>query len=397
MTDDFGEPQHITGFLAATMGQGMPATPVAPEEDEPEGRVYALRVEEVVPDAEQPRRTFDQGNLELLAESLRAIGQIQPIEVGPVGPDGKYTIIYGERRWRAMQRAAALQEADERTGAPLPGGRRDLQHINAIIIERAPLERRMVQLVENIHREDLSAMDRAHAVDGLRDMLAQEARIDGEVVNERDLDRRLAQRLNLRSDRRVRDLLAVAALPDEVQDTVRETGLTLKHALAATTIDDADEAQAFLQATAEEGLSANQATRAARAMREEGVDARTAVTSTAGRGGGSADVPPVAKSRRKAYMALVAATNLLAAIDEDEAMDAVERDVWDTALAAASEEIRRIQIGIGRQQERSAFNPFAANAHANQADGMEETDEAGDRGEVEEMGEANGVEAPPPF
>lgn len=348
--------EPLSGFMAATK-RGMPDALAAGDDDG--NRVYALRVDQLTPDGDQPRRSFAAAGLELLAESLRSTGQVQPIGVGPAGPDGKYTIIYGERRWRAMQLADAMQEKDEQEGIALPGGRRDFTRIQAIITERPMIERRVVQLVENIHREDLSAIDKARAVDALRDMLAAEARADGETVNERDLDRRMAQRLRLQSGRRVRDYLLVADLPENLQDLVQDNGLTIKHALAAATIDDNGEACAFLEAVAEEGLSGNQAGRAARSMRDEGMDMQEAVTAV-GKSRADAVLSPVAKSRRKAYATLLAATIALSAIDEDEEMDVAEQDAWEDALGAIGDERARLGRGIGRQRRQAEAAPFVA-------------------------------------
>jgi ParB family transcriptional regulator, chromosome partitioning protein len=67
-------------------------------------RIQKIAVEEIQPNPDQPRQHFDTQALEQLAESLKSYGVLQPLVVTPVS-QGKYTIIAGERRWRASQLA----------------------------------------------------------------------------------------------------------------------------------------------------------------------------------------------------------------------------------------------------------------------------------------------------
>jgi ParB/RepB/Spo0J family partition protein len=95
------------------------------------------------PDPEQPRKVFDEGALAELAESMAANGLAVPILLRP-GPDGRYLIVHGERRWRAAQ---------------LLGW----QAIPAEVRDLTPDEAHWISLVENVQRADLSPIEEARA------------------------------------------------------------------------------------------------------------------------------------------------------------------------------------------------------------------------------------------
>ena len=102
----------------------------------------AIDVTLIDPNPDQPRRTFDQAALDELAASIRRHGVLQPILVRPRGT--RYQIIAGERRWRAAQLAG-------------------LEAIPSIMREiAADDEVEVLALLENVHRQDLDALDEAH-------------------------------------------------------------------------------------------------------------------------------------------------------------------------------------------------------------------------------------------
>ncbi|HYJ13375.1 MAG TPA: ParB/RepB/Spo0J family partition protein [Thermomicrobiales bacterium] len=103
----------------------------------------------IVADPDQPRRTFDIDRLEELADSIRVEGVLQPIVVRFEPSEDHYVVVHGERRWRASQLAGL---------ASIPA-----------IVRDVPVERRLVQqLMENVVRDDLNAVDRAAALRALR-------------------------------------------------------------------------------------------------------------------------------------------------------------------------------------------------------------------------------------
>ena len=93
----------------------------------------SLKITEVAPNRDQPRKTFNQESLEELAESIKTYGVIQPIVVSK--KEGYYSIVAGERRWRAAKIAG-------------------LEEIPAIIREDEEQVNKEIALIENIQRED---------------------------------------------------------------------------------------------------------------------------------------------------------------------------------------------------------------------------------------------------
>lgn len=111
-----------------------------------EDRVQNLFITEILPNPDQPRRYFDQAALEELAQSIKRYGVIQPIVVSPKGEG--YTIVAGERRWRAAQLAG-------------------LEQVPAIVRNREELEQLEVALIENVQRVDLSPLEQAISIERL--------------------------------------------------------------------------------------------------------------------------------------------------------------------------------------------------------------------------------------
>ncbi len=111
-----------------------------------------IRLDRIEPDPDQPRTTIDSDGLEELASSIRLEGVLQPIAVRYEGERDVYVIIHGERRWRAA-------------------GIAELESIPAIVRDVAGDRILLQQLMENIVREDLNALDRAHALRALKDQM----------------------------------------------------------------------------------------------------------------------------------------------------------------------------------------------------------------------------------
>ena len=132
--------------LGALFGEEYPA----PQPERAEKASDLLPIEKIEPRADQPRKRFDPEALEMLAESIRTYGLIQPITVRPLD-SGFYQIIAGERRWRAS-RMAGLKEVPVR-------------------ILTADEQRAMeMALVENLQREDLNPIEEAKGYRALQDV-----------------------------------------------------------------------------------------------------------------------------------------------------------------------------------------------------------------------------------
>ena len=133
------------------LGKGLDALfgPAPEEEQLQENDVLKnLKITEVEPNRDQPRKNFNQEALEELAESIKEYGLIQPIVV--TKKDGYYSIIAGERRWRACKLAG-------------------LQEISAIVREDDEKKNTEISLIENIQREDLNPFEKALGIRNLID------------------------------------------------------------------------------------------------------------------------------------------------------------------------------------------------------------------------------------
>ena len=122
----------------------MVETPFDPtaSEDKKESKLRDLKIDDIIPDEDQPRRQFKQDQLEALADSIREHGVLMPIVVTKEGD--KYKIVAGERRWRASKIAG-------------------LEKMPAIIRTLDAQNRLELSLIENVQREDLNAIEIATA------------------------------------------------------------------------------------------------------------------------------------------------------------------------------------------------------------------------------------------
>lgn len=109
--------------------------------------VQQIKITEIEPNADQPRKKFDEDKLEELASSIKRYGVIQPIIVIP--KDGYYQIVAGERRWRAAKKAG-------------------LTEMPCLVRTKTEQENREIALIENIQRENLNPIEKAR---GLRRLL----------------------------------------------------------------------------------------------------------------------------------------------------------------------------------------------------------------------------------
>lgn len=131
------------------LGKGLDALfGQVPEEEQMQGNdmLRNLKVTEVEPNREQPRKVFNQESLEELAESIKEYGLIQPIVV--TQKEGYYSIIAGERRWRACKIAG-------------------MDEIPAIIREDDERKNTEIALIENLQREDLNPYEKALGIKSL--------------------------------------------------------------------------------------------------------------------------------------------------------------------------------------------------------------------------------------
>jgi ParB family chromosome partitioning protein len=181
------------------LGRGLEALiPNAAEAGiDPDSPLRDLPIERVRPNRYQPRDHFDDEALASLTASIAELGVLQPILVRPV--DDHFELIAGERRWRAAQEAG-------------------LQTIPALIREVDDNSSLEQALVENLHREDLSALEEAAAFQQLVDEFALSYDQIGQRVG--------------KSRSTVANAVRLLQLPPSIQKLVNERALTAGHARA---------------------------------------------------------------------------------------------------------------------------------------------------------------------
>ncbi len=177
------------------LGRGLGALlSTSPAEGE---SLRELAIDEIAPNPQQPRKSFNINGLEELSNSMRQSGVLQPVVVRPVG--GGYQLIVGERRLRAAKMAG-------------------LEKIPAVIREATDAETLELALVENLLREDLNPMEEAEAYQRL---LAEFGWTQEELASRVGKDRSS-----------IANCLRLLKLPAIIQDDLRAGRLTMGHARA---------------------------------------------------------------------------------------------------------------------------------------------------------------------
>ena len=174
--------------------------------DMKEGAATTLRIAEVEPRSDQPRKQFDKEALEALADSIAAYGVLQPILVRQ-NPnfEGSFEIIAGERRWRAAKMAG-------------------LTEIPAIVLDGDELKTAQIAVIENVQREDLNVVEEAFAYKSLIDQFG---------LTQEEVAKQVGK-----SRPAVANLLRLLDLPEEVLDQLKQGDLTAGHARALLGLND---------------------------------------------------------------------------------------------------------------------------------------------------------------
>jgi ParB family transcriptional regulator, chromosome partitioning protein len=204
------------------LGRGLEALlgSVSREQAEASGAFRELPVGSVLPNPLQPRTHLNEAELAELAASIEASGLLQPVIVRP--RNGRYELIAGERRWRAVQRLgwakipAIVKDVDDRTLLTLA-------------------------LIENLQRDDLTAIDEASGYQRLG--------------SEFHLGQAEIARLVGRDRSTVANLLRLLKLPDEVKQLIQDGKLSEGHARALLGIADEKEQLVLAREAAEHGWS----------------------------------------------------------------------------------------------------------------------------------------------
>lgn len=184
----------------------------------------SLKITEVEPNRDQPRKTFNQESLEELAESIKTYGVIQPIVVSK--KEGYYSIVAGERRWRAAKIAG-------------------LEEIPAIIRDDEEQVNKEIALIENIQREDLNPFEKAL---GIRHLMEKYG------LTQEQVSKKLGK-----SRSAISNTVRILYLAPDVLELVKQGKLTEGHCKALAGIEDADRQYAAALRMIDRGESVRQA------------------------------------------------------------------------------------------------------------------------------------------
>lgn len=191
-------------------------------------RIEKIPVGKLQPSPYQPRKHFDETALSELAASIKRYGIVQPLVVTPV-KDGLYTLIAGERRWRAAQIAG-------------------LKTVPAIIRSSQELEQLELALIENVQRVDLSPIEQALSIERLHEQFS----FSYDTI---------AERLGKASST-VHNTVRLLRLPEEARAALVDGKISEGHARAILALKGDAERQAYLLKTiVEQGWSVRQAER----------------------------------------------------------------------------------------------------------------------------------------
>lgn len=179
-----------------------------------------MKISDIEPNREQPRKKFDKEALEELADSIRQFGIIQPIVVQK--KDDYYEIIAGERRWRAAKLAK-------------------VKEVPVIIKEYTKQEVMEIALIENIQRKDLNPIEEA---------LAYKSLIDEYNLKQDDLAKRVSK-----SRAAIANSMRLLRLVDEVQNMLINEEISMGHARALLALDQEDLQLEAAKSIVERGLS----------------------------------------------------------------------------------------------------------------------------------------------
>ena len=195
-----------------------------PEQIENNENLKSLKITEVEPNREQPRKVFNQESLEELAESIKTYGVIQPIVVSK--QEGYYSIVAGERRWRAAKLAG-------------------LEEIPAIIRDDDEQTNKEIALIENIQREDLNPYEKAMGIRHLMDKYG---------MTQEQVSKKIGK-----SRSSVSNTVRILYLAPDVLELVKQGKLTEGHCKALAGIEDADRQYAAALRMIDRGESVRQA------------------------------------------------------------------------------------------------------------------------------------------
>lgn len=194
-----------------------------------------LSLNEIEPNKDQPRKTFDEKALSELADSIAQHGVIQPLLVRPM-PDGSYQLVAGERRWRAARRAG-------------------LSEVPVVIREMSDSEMMELALIENLQREDLNPIEEA---EGLQ-----------QLIHTYGLTQETAAARVGRSLPAIANALRLLSLPTPILELTRDGKISAGHARALLSLNDEEKMVEIADQILKKEISVREVERLAKAAAKE--------------------------------------------------------------------------------------------------------------------------------
>lgn len=202
------------------LGKGLDALFLDNSAEENAGTM-TLKISEVEPNRDQPRKHFDDEALRALADSILQHGVIQPLLVRPMA-NGSYQIVAGERRWRACRMAG-------------------IDEVPVIVREMDDGKTMQIALIENLQREGLNAIEEAEGYETL--------------MEDYDMTQEEVSKTVGKSRSAVANALRLLSLPEKVSEYVKNGQLSAGHARALLSLSDAAEIETLAQKVIRTGMS----------------------------------------------------------------------------------------------------------------------------------------------
>lgn len=211
------------------LGRGLDALiSSADESDNSRESVLEVKINDVEPNAGQPRKVFDQEKLQALADSIKEHGVVQPIIVKQDG--SRYVIVAGERRWRAAKLAG-------------------LKTIPVVVKDLSSRQVMEIALIENLQREDLNPIEEAEAYQKLMDDYSMTQEEVAKLVG--------------KSRAAIANSVRLLTLAKEIQDMLADGRLTSGHARTLVTIEDQEKQKELADLMIKKQLTVREAERLA--------------------------------------------------------------------------------------------------------------------------------------
>lgn len=217
-------PRGLGRGLGALLGEIDEAhEALTAESAQPGDRVENVRIVDIDPNRDQPRKDFDEESLKELSESIQAVGVIQPVILTKKG--SRYQIVAGERRWRASRMAG-------------------LNEIPAIVRDWDEITRMKAALIENLQRDDLNPVEEALGIQTL--------------MKKCDLTQEAVSKVVGKSRSAVANMLRLLTLPDKVLEMLKNGAISAGHARALVSVSPAERQLKLALLAVQQGWSVRQ-------------------------------------------------------------------------------------------------------------------------------------------